>query len=151
VTVIATAEPRDDEMAERIARHRVERPAEWEIIEEPLALAVALTKPDPTHGAIVDCLTLWTSNLLETGAPDDAIFASASEAASIASGRAAPVIAITNEVGLGIVPTNATARRYRDVLGRVNAAFAGVAAHAYLVVAGRLLELHDATTLPNDR
>jgi adenosylcobinamide kinase / adenosylcobinamide-phosphate guanylyltransferase len=150
-TVIATAEPRDAEMTERIARHRAERPAEWETIEEPVALAETLRKLDAPTCVIVDCLTLWVSNLFEHGATDEEIVGLAREAAAIASSRAAPAIAVTNEVGLGIVPNTAVARRFRDALGGANAIFAEAADQAYLVVAGRLLPLLDAAEATHDR
>jgi adenosyl cobinamide kinase/adenosyl cobinamide phosphate guanylyltransferase len=151
VTVIATAEPRDAEMTERIARHRAERPAEWETIEEPFALADVLRKLDDDTGVIVDCLTLWTSNLFERGATDEEIDARAREAAAVAAERLAPTIAVTNEVGLGIVPADAPTRRFRDSLGRVNAIFADAAGASHLVVAGRLLPLVEATEVTRDR
>jgi adenosylcobinamide kinase/adenosylcobinamide-phosphate guanylyltransferase len=141
VVVIATGEERDEEMAERIARHRRERPAEWLVLEEPVDLAGMLNKAPADACAIVDCLTLWVSNLMEQDLDDDAIAERAKDAAALAAGRAGPTIVISNEVGLGIVPMNATARRYRDLLGRVNALWADAATHAALVVAGRLLPL----------
>lgn len=141
VTVVVTARAGDDEMAERIERHRAERPREWATIEEPEALLAALR--DAREGAlvIVDCLTLWTSNLVEAGLTDTEIESHASDAAHAASRRTAPVIAVTNEVGSGIVPANELARRFRDVHGRVNALWARSAASAYLVVAGRVVPL----------
>ena len=145
-TLIATAEARDEEMAERIARHRAERPPTWEILEEPLDLAGALTKARyPT--VVVDCLTLWVSNLLEKGLDPleeakrflEALFAPRSNEALPHSGKR--VIAVSNEVGMGIVPAHPLARRYRDLLGEVNALFAREAEEVYLLVAGRALRL----------
>jgi adenosylcobinamide kinase / adenosylcobinamide-phosphate guanylyltransferase len=138
VVFIATAEARDEEMAERIGRHRAERPAGWTTVEAPLALEAALEGADPRACVVVDCLSLWVANLLERGenpAPHS------ERAARIAAARAALTIAVTNEVGMGIVPVNELARRYRDELGRANAVWAAVAAEAALVVAGRLLRL----------
>jgi len=130
VVFIATGEAGDEEMADRIARHRAERPADWVTVEEPLELARALRDVPPTATVIVDCLSLWVAN---GGGGRDAI------AAAIT--RAGLTIAVSNEVGLGIVPDNALARAYRDDLGRVNAAWAAAADEAHFVVAGRTLRL----------
>jgi adenosylcobinamide kinase / adenosylcobinamide-phosphate guanylyltransferase len=139
VVFLATSEGRDDEMSARIARHRAERPAAWTTIEEPLDLAAALAGVAPDACLVVDCLSLWVANLLERGV--EAVEEQAQEAAALAAARAGPSVAVSNEVGLGIVPRNALARRYRDVLGRVNAIWAEAASEAYLVVAGRVLPL----------
>jgi adenosyl cobinamide kinase/adenosyl cobinamide phosphate guanylyltransferase len=141
VTLIATAEARDDDMAARIARHRAERPVTWTTLEVPLALAEGVASVEPTAFAIVDCLTLWVSNALEAGATDDAIDDEACRLRQMLAAREAPSVVVTNEVGLGIVPVNELARRYRDVLGRVNATVAERAERAWLVVAGRMLAL----------
>jgi adenosylcobinamide kinase / adenosylcobinamide-phosphate guanylyltransferase len=141
VAFIATAEPRDAEMAARIALHREERPAAWTTIDAPMELAEAVAMAPERACVVVDCLSLWVSNLLERGDEDEAIALHAVEAARVAAGRSAPTIAVTNEVGMGIVPANRLARHYRDVLGRVNAIWADQAAEAALVVAGRQLPL----------
>jgi adenosylcobinamide kinase / adenosylcobinamide-phosphate guanylyltransferase len=147
VAYIATAEARDEEMAARIERHRRERRASWTTIEEPLALCQALESLKGEQAAIVDCLTLWVANLLERGDDPAAIVAEAGKVAQAASVRNAPVIAVTNEVGLGIVPANALARTYREVLGEVNRAFVKAAESAAFVIAGKALTLDGATTL----
>jgi adenosyl cobinamide kinase/adenosyl cobinamide phosphate guanylyltransferase len=141
VTFIATAEPRDAEMVARIAHHRAERPREWTTIDAPSDLAWALAGVPEGAYAIVDCLSLWVANLLERDEDEKAIARLATEAARRAAERPAPTIAVSNEVGMGIVPANELARRYRDVLGRVNAIWAQHAAEAALVVAGRQLSL----------
>lgn len=133
VVFIATAEAGDAEMAARIEAHRAERPASWTTIEEPHDLAGALRAAPPDACVIIDCLTLWVANTMDEGL--------AREAARIAAARPGPTIAITNEVGLGIVPANELARTYRDLLGRVNALWADAADRVLLVVAGRTLEL----------
>jgi adenosylcobinamide kinase/adenosylcobinamide-phosphate guanylyltransferase len=143
VAMIATAEARDGEMRERIAKHRAERPAGWRTIEEPIALATALTDLARDEFAIVDCLSLWVSNLLEdTDAA--AIEVLAAEAAAIAARHPGGCVAVSNEVGMGIVPMNALARSYRDVLGRVNAIWADAAEDALFAVSGRVLRLERA-------
>jgi adenosyl cobinamide kinase/adenosyl cobinamide phosphate guanylyltransferase len=143
VTVIATAEALDDEMAARIARHRAERPDGWSVIDEPLDLIGAVER---AHGAvIVDCLTLWVSNLLGYDLDEAEIDTRAAAAAKACAARAEPTIVVSNEVGSGIVPMNRLARQYRDVLGRVNARFADAADVVALMVAGRAVRL--STTL----
>jgi adenosylcobinamide kinase / adenosylcobinamide-phosphate guanylyltransferase len=141
VTVIATGEAGDEEMAERIRIHRTERPRDWTTVEEPLELGDAIGAVDAAHVLVIDCLTLWVSNLLARGDTDGEVEALSRAAAERAGSRAALTIAISNEVGLGIVPANALARRYRDLLGRVNATWARAADEPGLVVAGRLLRL----------
>jgi adenosylcobinamide kinase / adenosylcobinamide-phosphate guanylyltransferase len=136
VTFIATGTAGDEEMATRIDRHRAERPAGWATREEPIELVEALRRAEPDAFVIVDCLSLWVSNLFEAGWEDDAV-----EGAALAVERDSPTVVVTNEVGLGIVPATPLGRRYRDVLGRVNAVFAAQAEEAVFVVAGRRLRL----------
>jgi adenosylcobinamide kinase / adenosylcobinamide-phosphate guanylyltransferase len=126
VTFIATGEARDEEMAERIARHKAERPVRWTTIEEPVDVADALASVSDTETVVVDCLSLWVANGGDGAVP---------------APRGGLTIAVTNEVGLGIVPVNALARSYRDTLGRVNAAWVAASDEAYFVVAGRTLRL----------
>ncbi len=140
VCFIATATASDEEMAERIAQHRAERPQRWETIEEPLNLDAALTRARKEALVIVDCLTLWVSNLLAAGAGEE-IDELAVIAARKAATRAAPVVAVSNEVGMGIVPGDLLTRRFRDLHGRVNAIWVAHAAQAILVVAGASLDL----------
>jgi len=137
VVFVATGEAGDEEMAARIEQHRRERPAHWATVEEPVELGRAVAEAPGADVLVVDCLSLWVANVLERGAVEDA----AAEAARLAAGRPGLTIAVTNEVGLGIVPDNELARRYRDALGRVNAIWAAAAGEAYFVVAGRALRL----------
>jgi adenosylcobinamide kinase/adenosylcobinamide-phosphate guanylyltransferase len=141
VTVIATAEGRDDEMRTRIRQHRAERPADWTTVEEPLGLDAALAAAPAEGVVIVDCLSLWVANLLERGDADEQVEAESRTAAARAAERGAPTIAVSNEVGLGVVPPTELGRRYRDLLGRVNGEWAAAADEALLVVAGRTLPL----------
>jgi adenosylcobinamide kinase/adenosylcobinamide-phosphate guanylyltransferase len=138
VTVIATGEAGDEEMAERIRLHRAERPQEWATVEEPLELDAALAAADPTAAVIVDCLSLWVANLLERG---DDVETCSERAVATAQARSAPTVVVSNEVGLGVVPASQLGRRYRDVLGRVNQQWAAAADEAAFVVAGRKLSL----------
>jgi adenosylcobinamide kinase/adenosylcobinamide-phosphate guanylyltransferase len=140
VVFLATGEPGDDEMRVRIADHRRERPAHWQTIEEPLELGQALAAADPDSCLVVDCLTLWVANALAALGPA-AVEREAANAATAAAARPGATIAVSNEVGLGIVPDNALARTYRDVLGRVNAAWADAADRSFLVVAGQTVAL----------
>lgn len=150
VTVIATGQARDDEMARRIAAHRADRPADWTTVEEPADIEGAIAAADTGSALILDCLTLWVSNRLLAGDADDAVCASAVSAADAASARAGLAVAVSNEVGSGIVPDNALARRYADLLGRVNAIWAARADRCALVVAGRVLELAPAAGFIDD-
>ena len=139
VTFIATAEAGDDEMASRIARHREARPTSWATVEVPLELSAAVAAADPERFLIVDCLTLWVSNLLAAGRREDQVLAEGERLAALLRDRHAVVV--SNEVGLGIVPDNELARHYRDPLGAVNATFSAAASRSLLMVAGRALEL----------
>jgi adenosylcobinamide kinase/adenosylcobinamide-phosphate guanylyltransferase len=130
---VATAEALDAEMEERIARHRARRGTDWIEREVPLDLVQALTETDGGGARLVDCLTLWLSNLLHAGRhwPDEAALLTA------ALGRQrSPVILVTNEVGLGIVPDNVLARSFRDAAGLLNQNIAAVADEVEFVVAG---------------
>jgi len=147
VAVVATGQARDAEMAERIARHRAARPAGWETVEEPLELEAALAACGRDAFVAVDCLTLWVSNLLERGLTEAEVDARARSAASVAAARVAPTVAVSNEVGSGIVPADPLSRRYRDLLGQVNAVWAAAADHALLLVAGRAVPLSDPLAL----
>jgi adenosylcobinamide kinase / adenosylcobinamide-phosphate guanylyltransferase len=137
VVFVATGEAGDEEMTARIAQHRRERPPEWTTVEEPAELGRAVAAAPGADVLIIDCLSLWVANVFERIAVEDA----AAEAARLAAARPGLTIAVTNEVGLGIVPDNELARRYRDALGRVNAIWAAAAGEAYFVVAGRALRL----------
>lgn len=135
---IATAEALDAEMRERIARHRMRRGAAWLERETPLELVTALLETDGGGARLVDCLTLWLSNLMH--AERDW----ARETARLADALAAqnsPVVLVTNEVGLGIVPDNALARSFRDAAGIMNQIIAGVADEVEFIVAGLPMKL----------
>ncbi len=130
---IATAEALDDEMRARIARHRARRGSEWLERETPLELAAALTETDGGGARLVDCLTLWLSNLMHA----ERNWESEGFVLAETLGRQrSPVVLVTNEVGLGIVPDNALARRFRDAAGLLNQMIARVADEVEFVVAG---------------
>lgn len=143
VTFLATATAGDEEMEARIARHRAERPAGWRTVEEPVALGAALEAVAPDDCLVIDCLSFWVANLLARSPADD-VERAAVAAAQSAARRLAPTIAVSNEVGMGVVPVSDLGRAYRDVLGRVNAIWAQASERALLVVAGQVLALQPA-------
>jgi len=131
---VATAEALDDEMSARIARHREDRGDEFETIEEPLDLARAIRSAE-CDAIVVDCLTLWLSNLMRES--DD----KTEETIAAAKEKHALVIFVTNEVGGGIVPDNALAREFRDRAGVMNQRFAEAADEVYWMVFGQALRV----------
>ena len=147
VSFVATAEALDEEMAERIAAHRAERPSGWVTVEEPFDLARALASVEGGATCVVDCLSLWVSNLMLRGDGATVVEAAAAACADAAAARAGLTIAVTNEVGLGIVPATPLGRAYRDLLGTVNRIWVEASERAVLVVAGRLLPLEPSTVL----
>jgi adenosylcobinamide kinase/adenosylcobinamide-phosphate guanylyltransferase len=143
---VATAEAFDDEMHERIARHQADRDARWQTVEAPRDLPAvldALNAPDAV--VLVDCLTLWLSNLLLAGADPGLAEAELCRAIKQFSGQ---IILASNEVGLGIVPANALARRFGDAAGRLNQAVAATAAEVVLLAAGLPLTLKPRAIAP---
>ncbi len=137
---LATAEARDGEMRARVAAHRTARAGRFATIEEPLDIVSGLEKAARAHDVVlVDCLTLWLSNLLEAERDIEAETAHLAEALRQMDGVRA--ILISNEVGLGIVPDNALARDFRDHAGRMNQTIANAASHAYFIAAGLPLVL----------
>jgi adenosylcobinamide kinase / adenosylcobinamide-phosphate guanylyltransferase len=130
---VATAQACDAEMAQRIAQHRARRAAAWRTLEAPDDLVSAIGAPPASAPLLVDCLTLWLSNRMLADAGIDAEI-SAVEAALAA--RMGPVVLVSNEVGCGIVPENALARRFRDLQGALNQRLAARADCVVLLVAG---------------
>ncbi|HEX7781471.1 MAG TPA: bifunctional adenosylcobinamide kinase/adenosylcobinamide-phosphate guanylyltransferase [Sphingobium sp.] len=136
---VATAQAGDPEMAARIDRHRDERGPHWTTIECSVAIAALIeAQADPSKILLIDCLTLWTSNLIF--GMHDVVEETARLAAAIQSTKG-PLILVTNEVGLGIVPDNALAREFRDAAGRVNQSVAAACTEAVMSVSGLLLRL----------
>lgn len=131
---VATAEALDAEMAERIRRHQAERGPDWGLAEAPLELAAAI-EAHAGEGVtlVVDCLTLWLSNLMHHGREPEAETAALLAALAAAPGRA---VLVSNEVGLGIAPANALGRDFRDAQGRLNQSVAAAAEHVEFVAAG---------------
>jgi adenosylcobinamide kinase / adenosylcobinamide-phosphate guanylyltransferase len=140
--LIATAEAHDTEMALRIAQHAASRDARWALVEEPLALAAALRREARKDRiVVVDCATLWLSNVL---LKNDNLAAATQELAQGVAGLPGPVIFVSNEAGCGIVPENALARALRDAQGRLNQALAEACDAVVLVSAGIVLCLKPA-------
>lgn len=138
---LATAQARDAEMTARIAAHRAERAADFETIEEPYDPLAALERARGADVVLLDCLTLWLSNLLLRGDSEAAI---AGKVAALAEAlRAAPfaAIVVTNEVGMGIVPESPLGRAFRDVAGRAHQALAPRADRLYFAMLGTILRL----------
>lgn len=148
VVYLATATPGDDEMRQRIETHRANRPETWRTVEESLDVSVALSQIHTGDLALLECVTLWVSNLLLDGPTNESpaeavgrIVAHAERLLSILRDREIWMVAVSNEVGMGVVPGSEMGRTYRDALGRVNQLLAGQAGTVYLMVAGLPLAL----------
>jgi adenosylcobinamide kinase/adenosylcobinamide-phosphate guanylyltransferase len=138
-TYCATAEAGDAEMAERIAAHRARRGPFWRTVEEPLALSpVIATETTPERPLLIDCLTLWLSNLLLAGMWVDEEAAKLCGALQLAGG---PVVLVANEVGMGLVPQTPLGRQFRDAAGRLNQQVAALADRVVFIAAGLPLVL----------
>ena len=153
VLYVATAEALDDDMQRRIAKHRQQRPADWTTLEEPVELDSAL--PTALAGfdvCLLDCLTLWVSNLLlkmeGKADPEQQILSAAERLLEAYERSEATWIVVSNEVGLGVVPSSRLGSVYRDALGRVNQLVAAKADRVYFMVAGLALEMKSLGALP---
>ncbi|WP_421859281.1 bifunctional adenosylcobinamide kinase/adenosylcobinamide-phosphate guanylyltransferase [Oricola sp.] len=136
---VATGRVLDEEMGDRIAKHRQQRGEAWKTVEEPEDLETALdheTRPD--RAVLVDCLTLWITNLMMNDA--DILARSASLCGTLSRVKG-PVVLVSNEVGMGIVPENRMARDFRDHAGRLHQQIAAIAAQVYFVAAGLPLKM----------
>jgi adenosylcobinamide kinase/adenosylcobinamide-phosphate guanylyltransferase len=140
---IATAQAFDDEMRARIARHREERGAgDFVTVEEPLDLVGALGRAPAGAVVLVDCLTLWLSNLLLADQGESEVLRAIDGLVAAAGTRAAPTLLVSNEVGMGLVPDTALGRRFRDITGIAHQRLAAVAAETYAAVMGVVLRLY---------
>ena len=147
---VATCVPRDEEMQQRVDRHREERDNRWTTLEVPLRLADAIRTHSPSSEVmLVDCLTLWLSNLLMETAAVDRIRDSIADLAEAVRSAPNPVILVSNEVGAGIVPENRLARKYRDLAGWTNQAMAAACDRVVWTVAGIPVTIKPAIS-PND-
>jgi len=138
---LATALALDEEMSARIEAHRLERGEEWQTIEEPVDVAAAVGSAGPGRVVVIDCLTLWLTNLIHAGFDDAKIKEEISILARACNASPSSVIAVSNEVGLGLVPDNALARRFRDLSGWMNQEMASKAKEAFFVASGIPLRL----------
>ena len=135
---LATAWAGDEELDDRIRRHRAERPAEWPTVDVGDDLAAAVARTQPSEPILIDGLTLWLSTLLGDGTPaiDPILDGPVAAAFEALAGRPGPAVVVSDEVGLGIVPMHANARLYRDLVGIAHQRLAALADEAYLFVAG---------------
>ena len=138
---VATAQAFDDEMRTRIRDHRREREGDFTTFEEPLAIAAVLSGLDEFDVAVVDCLTLWLSNMLLEGQGAGAIAARVDELVAVLRARRAPTLLISNEVGMGIVPETPLGRAFRDLSGRMHQAVAAAADEVHVAMMGVVLRL----------
>jgi adenosylcobinamide kinase/adenosylcobinamide-phosphate guanylyltransferase len=138
---VATAHAGDDEMAARIARHRRERGERWQTLEVPLDLAAAVPSMAGHGAALVDCVTLWLTNLLLAAGSADKVWPAVEDFLATLDHLPAPLLLVSNEVGQGIVPEHALARSFRDLAGAVNQRLAARADAVFLVTAGLPLRL----------
>ena len=154
VAFLATARALDGDMASRIARHRAERPPRWTTIEEPHEVPAACRRAARSHDLVViDCVTVWVSNLMERGDDDAVVLAAADDLAKLLRERLVSVILVSNEVGEGVHPPTELGRRFRDLLGLVNQRLAAAADRVTLMVAALPLTVKDAPlpSAPHDR
>lgn len=147
--LVATAEGLDPEMQARIARHRADRGSEFRTVEEPLELAGALGAITDADVVVIDCLTLWLSNLLLRGEAPERVLERADELARVVADRPFATILVTNEVGLGIVPENALARTFRDVAGTVHQRLAQDADEIHVALLGTVLRIRPGPVEPS--
>ena len=134
---IATCVPQDDEMKSRVASHRKERGSNWQTVEEPVHLPQAIDRLNGKAGIIlVDCLTLWISNLLMENPDSESVLHQVQSLTRSVKASTCPVILVSNEVGAGIVPENQLARLYRDLVGWTNQAVTDIADQVVWVMAG---------------
>lgn len=144
---VATAKPLDAksvtdiEMDERIRLHKEARGPLWQTIEESIDIASEIQAAGPESVVLFDCLTLWLANLMEAGLTDEAILAAVSAFAEACKSSSSKIVAVSNEVGLSIVPDNPLARRFRDLAGTVNQITAKAASEVFFIAAGLPLKL----------
>ena len=139
---IATGEPKDAEMRERITRHRKRRGPAWQTIEEPLNLVKAVREYDDSfNGILVDCITLWLANLLGNYADPQRVLDEVVSFIAAFPELKTPLIMVSNEVGMGVVPENPLARSFRDLAGEANELLAKAADKVYVMFSGLPLKL----------
>lgn len=140
---IATAQVFDDEMSEKVSRHKQMRGTGWQTIEEPIAVADALATVSSRQAVLIDCATLWLTNIV-LGEYD--ISAETSKLIDALRSCDGPIVVVSNEVGMGIVPDNALSRKFRNAQGALNQTIAAQADYVVSVMAGLPLVLKGAST-----
>ena len=141
-TFIATCIPRDEEMQQRVAQHQEERSLIWRTVEAPIHLSQTIVEQSrPADVVLVDCLTLWISNLMLEIDDDRRILAGLPDLTRALKSADCPAVLVSNEVGTGIVPENRLSRRFRDLVGSTNQAVAGQADRVIWIVAGIPVEI----------
>jgi adenosylcobinamide kinase/adenosylcobinamide-phosphate guanylyltransferase len=139
---IATGQPGDAEMRERIARHRARRGPAWQTIEEPVSVTDVIRSHDgPFRAVLVDCITLWLANLLFRHDDREKVLTEVTRLAAVFPALKTPIILVSNEVGMGIVPENELARTFRDLAGETNEILARAADEVYVTFSGLPLKL----------
>jgi adenosylcobinamide kinase / adenosylcobinamide-phosphate guanylyltransferase len=142
---MATCQPQDVEMLDRIQRHQQERGPDWRTVEAPIAIAHAVRQNARSGDVVlIDCLTLWASNMMLAHEEDASIYHRIDELCALLTAPPCPVILVTNEVGTGIVPVNPLARRYRDLIGRINQQTASASQRVIWMVAGIAVTIKSA-------
>jgi adenosylcobinamide kinase/adenosylcobinamide-phosphate guanylyltransferase len=145
---LATAQAGDDEMRQRILRHRRTRGDDFRTLEEPLAVAELLRQPPTDDVVVLDCLTLWLSNLLLDGREPAEVLRRVEELADVLRQRPAHAVVVTNEVGLGLVPETPLGRTFRDVAGLAHQCLAAAADEVYFGALGIMLRLKPGPVVP---
>lgn len=144
---VATAQALDEEMKERIAEHARTRDADFRTVEVPLALVERLLELRDIDVVVIDCLTLWLSNLLLRDESEARILEQVEALAGVLEQRAFHTVIVTNEVGMGVVPETSLGRAFRDVAGRTHQRLAGVADEVYLAILGSVLRIRPEPVL----
>ena len=135
---IATSEVIDSEMKKRVEEHQARRGSEWQTLHAPINLTEALIETDGKGPCLVDCVTFWLNNLIFH---DEDIDAATKELITVLNERSDPVVLVTNEVGSGIIPENALARRFCDEAGRLNQTISQIADEVYVSISGIPLQI----------
>jgi len=144
---LATAEETDDDMRQRIARHRVDRGDDFTTLEEPIALAATVRRLTDVDVVVVDCLTLWVSNLLARGAEELEVLARVDALVEATATAPFHVILVSNEVGLGVHPESALGRRFRDIVGRMHQRVSREVDAVYFAAMGMMVRLRPAPVI----
>ena len=147
---LATAQAYDDEMSERIRRHKLERDNSWRTIEEPVDILSALENHGPFEVLLFDCLTLWISNLMINNLEDTEIYRQTDLVITGLRERCQNAVIVSNEVGMGVVPENKMARRFRDLTGRCHQIIKQHAKETYVMAVGTPIPLNRLTQMLSD-